>query len=120
MLDGVFSQGPDSDARFHEAARLDSHHWLELQRVVQRRVLRYFRDLELLDEADLDGMLGWRGSGGFSIDASVRIQGDDREGVERLIRYCARPSFALERLHSLSSSSTSPCHTRLSPCSSEH
>ena len=99
VLDGVFSQGPDSDARFHEAAHLDSHRWLELQRVVQRRVLRYFRDRELLDEADADGMLGWRGSGGFSIDASVRIQGDDREGVERLIRYCARPSFALERLH---------------------
>ncbi|MBW2245278.1 MAG: transposase [Deltaproteobacteria bacterium] len=99
VLDGVFSQGPDSDARFHEAVHLDSHHWLELQRVVQRRVLRYFRDRELLDEADADGMLGWRGSGGFSIDASVRIQGDDREGVERLIRYCARPPFALERLH---------------------
>ncbi len=33
------------------------------------------------------------------IDASVRIEGDDRAGVERLLRYCARPPFALERLH---------------------
>ena len=41
----------------------------------------------------------WPGSGGFSIDASLRIEGDDRAGVERLIRYCARPPFALERLH---------------------
>jgi pimeloyl-ACP methyl ester carboxylesterase len=34
-----------------------------------------------------------------SIDAAVRIQGDDRAGIERLLRYCARPPFALERLH---------------------
>ena len=36
--------------------------------------------LPLLDEADAHGML----SCGFSIDASVRIQGEDRAGVERL------------------------------------
>ena len=53
----------------------------------------------LLDEADAHGMLSWRGSGGFSIDASVRIEGEDRAGVERLLRYCARPPFALERLY---------------------
>jgi hypothetical protein len=35
-------------------------------------------------------MLSWQGSGGFSIDAAVRIQADDRAGVERLLRYCAR------------------------------
>ncbi len=99
VLDGAFSHGPDGDACFHEATHLESHHWHDLQRVVQRRVLRYFRTRGLLDEADAHGMLDWRGSGGFSIDASVRILGDDRQGVERLIRYCARPPFALERLH---------------------
>ncbi len=46
-------------------------------------------------------MLTWQGSGGFSVDASVHIQGDDRGGLERLIRYCARLPFALERLHAL-------------------
>jgi hypothetical protein len=34
--------------------------------------------------------------GGFSIDATVRIA--DRAGPERLLRYCARPPFALDRL----------------------
>jgi hypothetical protein len=29
---------------------------------------------------------------------AVRIEGEDRAGVERLLRYCARPPFALERL----------------------
>ena len=104
VLDGVFSRaeyGDSAGAVFHEATLLHLEHWIRLQGVVQRRVLRYFRTHGLLDEADADGMLGWRGSGGFSIDASVRIEGDDRAGLERLLRYCARPPFALERLHAL-------------------
>jgi len=36
--------------------------------------------------------------GGFSLDASVRIKGHDRPCLERLLRYCARPPFALERI----------------------
>lgn len=28
----------------------------------------------------------------------MRITGDDRAGLERLLRYCARPAFALDRL----------------------
>mgnify|MGYP000500061739 CR=1 FL=1 len=43
-------------------------------------------------------MLAWQHGGGFSLDASVRIAADDRDGLERLLRYCARPPFALERL----------------------
>jgi hypothetical protein len=39
--------------------------------------------------------------GGFSLDASVRIEARDRAGLERLLRYCARPPFALERLEFL-------------------
>ena len=42
-------------------------------------------------------MLTWE-HGGFSLDAAVRIAGDDRAGLERLLRYCARPAFALDRL----------------------
>jgi hypothetical protein len=104
VLDGVFSQTSDADTRaahFHEANLLQPEHWLRLQGVVQRRVLRYFRTHGLLDELDARDMLSWQGSGGFSIDASVRIAGDDRAGLERLLRYCARPPFALERLHAL-------------------
>jgi hypothetical protein len=35
-------------------------------------------------------MLSWDHGGGFSLDASVRIEATDRDGLERLIRYCAR------------------------------
>jgi len=48
-------------------------------------------------------MLAW-GHSGFSVDASVRISLDDRDvpsfykSLEHLLRYCARPAFAIERL----------------------
>jgi hypothetical protein len=46
-------------------------------------------------------MAAWEHGGGFSVDTSVRIEGDDRAGLERLLRYCARPAFALERLREI-------------------
>jgi hypothetical protein len=35
---------------------------------------------------------------GFSLDAGLRIEATDRQGLERLLRDCARTAFALERL----------------------
>jgi hypothetical protein len=35
---------------------------------------------------------------GFSVNAGICIQAQDRARLERLLRYCARPPFALERL----------------------
>jgi len=64
---------------------------------VRHRVLRWFARSGLLDTDDVRDMLGWD-NGGFSLDASVRIAGRDRAGLERLLRYCARPPFALDRL----------------------
>jgi hypothetical protein len=58
---------------------------------------------ELLDAAAAADMLAWENSG-FSVDASVRITLIDRDvpsyfqSLEHLLRYCARPPFALERL----------------------
>jgi hypothetical protein len=61
VLDGVFSGGDDADAQFHAASQLTQAHWLDLKRVVQRHVLRYFRTQGLLDKADSSGMLTWQG-----------------------------------------------------------
>jgi hypothetical protein len=58
--------------------------------------------VDVLCHAPTD-MLAWENSG-FSIDASVRITLLDRDvpsysqSLEHLLRYCARPPFALERL----------------------
>jgi hypothetical protein len=70
---------------------------------VRRRVIRWFRLARLLDASAAATMLAWENSG-FSIDASVRIAFIDRDvpsyfqSLEHLLRYCARPPFALERL----------------------
>ena len=70
---------------------------------VRRRVVRWFRIQRLLDADAAADMLRWENSG-FSVDASVRITLIDRDvpsyfkSLEHLLRYCARPPFALERL----------------------
>jgi hypothetical protein len=37
-------------------------------------------------------------AGGFNVHAGVTVRAGDREGLERLCRYCARPPIALERI----------------------
>jgi hypothetical protein len=97
VLDGVFTE-IDGEARFDEATYFSADDARALAPILQRRVLRLFQRRDLLDEHTVDDMLTWQGTGGFSVDASVRIRGSDRAGRERLIRYCARPPFALDRL----------------------
>lgn len=46
-------------------------------------------------------MATWEYGVGFSVDAEVRIEAHEREGLERLLRYCSRPAFALERLREI-------------------
>ena len=57
-------------------------------------MLRWFSRYGVLDPDDARDMLAWDNSG-FSLDASARIAGPDRAGLERLLRYCARPPSAL-------------------------
>jgi hypothetical protein len=97
VLDGIFTE-TDSGVRFHEATHFSADDAGALAPVLQRRILRLFQRRGLLDEHTVDDMLTWQGTGGFSVDAAVRIHGSDRAGRERLIRYCARPPFALDRL----------------------
>lgn len=62
------------------------------------RVLDLFVKDGFLDEEATADMRRWSLGGGFSLDASIRIEAWDRAGLERLLRYCARPPFASERL----------------------
>ena len=98
-LDGVISGAVERGVRFHEATGLEARDAEALARTVQLRVLRWFRRRGLLDPSTVADMRTWQGTGGFSVDASVRIEREDRAGLERLVRYCARGPLALERLH---------------------
>ena len=68
-----------------------------MQADLRRRILRAFVGRGLIESCDAKEMLAYQHSG-FSVDASVRIEAQDRAGLERLLRYCARPPFAMERL----------------------
>jgi len=53
-------------------------------------------------------MLAYQYSG-FSVDAGVCIQAHDRAALARLLRYCARPPFAMERLRKEGAALVYPC-----------
>ncbi|MCP4306123.1 MAG: transposase, partial [bacterium] len=99
VVDGVFEPS-DNDAGvvFFEATALDESTIAEVQATIRRRVLKAFVRRGLLDQDERETMEQWAHGGGFSIDAQVRIEGHDRQALERLLRYCARPPFALERI----------------------
>lgn len=91
MIDGVFAEGEDGQVQFTEAPAPTAQDLAAVQQQVRTRVLRWFARAGRLDHSDARDMAGWHHGGGFSLDASVRIEGHDRAGLERLLRYCARP-----------------------------
>ena len=80
---------------------------------IRTRLVRWFRRKRFLDAEAATAMRAWAHSG-FSIDASVRVTLVGRDvpsyfwSLEHLLRYCARPAFALERLSLLSGHDGSP------------
>ena len=86
--------------RFRPAAALTPDALAAIAEQVRVRVLRWFARSGLIEPDDVREMLAWETSG-FSLDASVHVAAQDRAGLERLLRYSARPPFALERLELL-------------------
>jgi hypothetical protein len=101
VIDGVFASDPAGSIIFRAATGLDANAIAQVQACVRRRLLRSFVRRGLLPGDDARAMGQWEHGGGFSVDASVRIEAADRAGRERLLRYCARPPFALDRLREL-------------------
>jgi hypothetical protein len=108
-VDGVFEEVAgegDADAHaqarapgvvFHPATGVDADTVAQVQASLRKRILRAFVGRGLLEGFEAQEMLAYRHSG-FSVDTSVCIAAQDRAGLERLLRYCARPPFAMERL----------------------
>ena len=98
VTDGMFSVDAAGSLRFHPAADLDAAVVSAVQRRIRTRVLRIaVRQGALTPDVAAD-LARWGHGGGFSLHAAVRIDAEDRAGLERLLRYCARPAFASERL----------------------
>jgi hypothetical protein len=101
VIDGVFDAAAAGGVIVTAATGLDAHAIAQVQAQVRRRLLRSFMRRGLLPGDDARAMAQWEHGGGFSVDASVQIEAADRAGRERLLRYCARPPFALDRLRDL-------------------
>jgi len=101
VVDGMFDADAGGNAAFYPATELDVLDSAIVQASVRQRLLRVLERRGLLEPEDAQAMAAWEHGGGFSVDASVRIEADDRAGLERLLRYCARPAFALERLREI-------------------
>ena len=109
VVDGVFEsvegegsaqaqvQAPLPGVVFHPATGIDAATVAPVQTTLQKRILRAFVARGLLERCDAKDMLAYQHSG-FSVDAGVCIEAHDRAALERLLRYCARPPFAMERL----------------------
>ena len=107
VVDGVFEEVPDvvdadvqatsPGAIFHPASGVDAAAVAQVQATLRRRILRAFVGRGLIEKADAKDMLAY-GHSGFSVDAGVCIEAHDRAALERLLRYCARPPFSMERL----------------------
>ena len=100
VVDGVFEELAEPATPgviFHPASDIDADTVIQAEATLRRRILRAFVGRGLLESFEAKEMLGYKHSG-FSVDAGVCIESADRAGLERLLRYCARPPFAMERL----------------------
>ena len=102
--DGVFERSAaGGGVTFHTPRPLTASDLSSVTQRVRLRLVRWFRRKGFLSRKASADMLTWQHSG-FSVDASVRISLADRgvpgyfQSLEHLLRYCARPAFALDRL----------------------
>ena len=98
VTDGVFSTGAEDTAVFHPAVHLDHDDYLAVQKKMRHRGLRWLHRHGHLDSAAVHTLNTPDHAGGWSVDASVTLPAWDRQGLERLVRYCARPALSQERL----------------------
>jgi hypothetical protein len=101
VTDGVFSAGQDGQAEFHPALDLDDDDFLVVQTKMRKRGLCWLHRHGHLDDMAVHTMDNADHAGGWSVNASVTIPDWDRHGLERLVRYCARPPLSQDRLGKL-------------------
>ena len=90
--DGVFLVGLDSSVSFQEVRPPTPEEVKAVEQRIAARVLKLFVRHDHLDKLEAEKMKAWEFSG-FSLDASVAVEADDRKGLEHLVRYCAKPNF---------------------------
>jgi len=98
VIEGLFYTHDSNAIKFAPIDHLGPEDSQAIQEAVRKRVVRLFKRRGLMTPEQADDMLKWRHSAGFSVNADVGIDAEDRSGLERLLRYCARPAFASDQL----------------------
>ena len=102
--DGVFEESRDRwgqrTARFIRVPPPSEEELKQISERVRRKVLRRFVRLGAIPKEVAEQMLSWENSG-FCMHAGTSVQAHDREGLGRLLRYCARPALSPKRLRYL-------------------
>ena len=118
VTDGVFERSTaGGGVTFHSARPLIASDPAAVTRRVRLRLVRWFCRKGFLSREAAADMLTWQHSG-FSVDASVRISLADRDvpeyfqSLEHLLRSCARPAFARDRLSVVSGTGDRPERVR--------
>ena len=122
VVDGVFEELAKPAAPgiiFHPPSNIDAETVAQVEPTLRRRILRAFVGRGLLESFEAKEMLGYKHSG-FSVDAGVCIAAQDRAGLERLLRYCARPPFAMDRLRKAGSELVYRCGKQHSEPASDY
>lgn len=83
--DGVFLIGGDGSVSFQEVRPPTFEEVKAVEQRIAARVLKLFVRREHIEKADADKWKGWEHSG-FSLNASVAVEADDRKGLEFLVR----------------------------------
>ena len=97
LIDGIFTE-IDGSVHFTPLPSLSQNDIDNILKITQQKVLKLMVRKGFIEKYEMEEMLNWNHQGGFSIDASVKINGNDRAGLERLLKYCARPIFFMNRL----------------------
>ncbi len=97
LIDGLFAR-TENGLQFYKTVGLTQKVIQTAQETIRKRVLRLFVRRDLLSSDESEQMQTWENGGGFSLHAQVTIAANDKKGLERLFRYCARPIYAGERL----------------------
>ena len=99
LIDGVFLPDPDGKLTFKPIHNLTEYTVSDILNIVRKKTMKLLVKNDYLEQFEADDMLTWKNNGGFSLDAKVRIEADNRQGLVKLLSYCARPPFASNRLH---------------------
>ena len=100
ISDGVFHKeaGLFGDALGFRASRPPTEEEVrELTESLRHKVLRRFKKLGRLSDLDVKNMLSWPHSG-FSVHAEAYAPPGDREGLQQLLYYCARPALSVKNV----------------------